>query len=282
MDCPAYEQTMWVGDAAVDALIHNVIYDDSSFVERNMFLVADSLQRLPIVNCQVPSGWEDALLPDWSWLWAIGCYNCYRYTGSLEFAQKIYPSLVTQAEFIDKMRRSNPYSLFEFKGAWHLLDWAPIDTPDNGIIAHENGLAVVALRDTAEIAEVVGKPEEAARWRSLADDLTQAIDRHFWSEDKQAFIDSIHEDGQLSEVVSQPTNVALLFSNVVSSGHIDTISRHIVHSPAGWVPVGSPFMAYFTGEVLGRQKRFPELLGDHSRPVGRNARPGGNHYLGDL
>lgn len=260
MDCPTYEQTMWVGDAAVDALINNVIYEDATFVERNLFLVADSLQRLPITNCQVPSGWESDLLPNWSWLWAMGCYNCYYFTGSLEFARKIYPSLVVQAEFIDKMRQNNPYGLFNFKGSWHLLDWAPLDIPDNGIIAHENALAVVSLRDTAKIAEVVGKPADAVRWNALADEIAHAIDRHFWSAEQRAFIDSIHEDGVLSTVVSQPTNVALLFSDVISPEHAAAISPFVVHAPAEWVPVGSPFMAYFTGEVLAKQGRYADLL----------------------
>jgi hypothetical protein len=261
MDCPTYEQTMWVGDAAVDALVQQAVYDRMEFVERNLFLAADSLERAPIVNCQVPSGWEEDILPNWSWLWAMACRICYQFTGSLEFARKIYPYLARQAEFVDRSRQANRRGLFEFPGGWHLLDWAPLDADTNATVAHENALAVVALRATAEMAEVAGVPADAGRWRAAAAGLTAAIDRSFWSPEKNAYIDSIHQDGQLSQVVSQPTNVCLLFSEVASQEHAAAIAPFVVEPGEDWVPVGSPFMAYFTGEVLARQKRFPELLG---------------------
>jgi alpha-L-rhamnosidase len=261
MDCPTYEQTMWVGDAAVDALVQQAVYDRMEFVERNLFLAADSLERTPIVNCQVPSGWEDDLLPNWSWLWVMACRICYQFTGSVEFACKIYPYLARQAEFVDRSRMASSRGLFEFPGAWHLLDWAPLDVEPNSIVAHENALAVVALRATAEMADIAGVPAEAARWQAAAAGIAAAIDREFWSPEKNAYIDSIHEDGQLSPVVSQPTNVCLLYSDVVSQEHAAAISPYIVEPGKDWVPVGSPFMVYFTGEVLARQKRFPELLG---------------------
>ncbi len=261
MDCPTYEQTMWVGDAAVDALVQQAVYDQMDFVERNLFLVADSLERLPIVNCQVPSGWEDDLLPNWSWLWVMGCRFCYQFTGSLEFARQIYPYLARQAEFVDRSRQASRRGLFELPGSWHLLDWAPLDVDTNATIAHENALAVVALRATAEMAEIAGLPADAARWRAVATSMRAAIDQWFWSPEKNAYIDSIHPDGQLSQVVSQPTNVCLLFSEVASPEHAAAISPFVVEPGKDWVPVGSPFMVYFTGEVLARQKRYPELLG---------------------
>ncbi len=261
MDCPTYEQTMWVGDAAVDVMVHQVIYDQMEFVERNLFLVADSLERLPLTNCQVPSGWESDILPNWSWLWAMSCLPSYKFSGSLEFVRNIYPYLARQAEYLDQNRQTNRLGLFHMPGSWHLIDWTDMDTPSDAIVASENCLAVTALQATAEMAEAAGKSTEAGRWRKAAAEITEAIDRSFWSQEKGAYVDSIHSDGQLSQVISQPTNVCLLFSGVAGPEHAGEISRFVVEPGPGWVPVGSPFMLYFTGEVLAAQRRFSELLG---------------------
>ena len=261
MDCPTYEQTMWVGDAAVDVLIHQAIYDRMDFIERNLFLVADSLERLPITNCQVPSGWESDLLPNWSWLWAIACASSYQFSGNREFVRSIYPYLSRQADFLDRNRQANPLGLFDMKDAWHLIDWTEMDTPTGSIAANENCLAVTALRATADMADLAGFPEDGARWRNAAAEIAAAIDENFWSNEKGAYIDSIHSDGQPSTVISQPTNVCILFSGVAGEERSRTIAPYVVEPGTDWVPVGSPFMLYFTGEVLAAQKHYPELLG---------------------
>ncbi|MCL5998954.1 MAG: family 78 glycoside hydrolase catalytic domain [Chloroflexi bacterium] len=258
-DCPTYEQTLWVGDARNEALIHHAVHGDPRLVERNWRLVADSLQRMPIVNSQVPSAWEDHPIPNWSWLWAMGCWEHYFYTGNEQFARDIYPALARQAEFMERSR--NASGLFEMKGVWHLLEWSGIDDQDdNYVVAHENCFAITALRATAAMADVVGDPGDAARWRRLADDIGAAVNRVFWSDQAQAYVDSVHEDGSLSTVQSQPTNVTALYAGVADGARAEAIAPYVIQERAGWVRTGSPFMLFFNCEVLVKQGRMAELL----------------------
>jgi alpha-L-rhamnosidase len=258
-DCPTYEQTFWVGDARNEALVHHVVHGDARLVSRNWRLVADSLQRGPIIASQVPSAWEDSPIPNWSWLWAMGCAEHYQFTGDLQFARDIYPALARQAEFVERSR--NAAGLFEMKGAWHLLEWSNIDNQDpTYVVAHENCFAIVALRDTASIAEAVGDTADAARWTKLADELGEVVNRVFWCEDKQAYVDSVHADGTLSGVVTQPTNVSALYAGVATGARADVITPYVIHEREGWGRTGSPFMLFFNCEVLARQGRFAELL----------------------
>lgn len=258
-DCPTYEQTFWVGDARNEALVHHVVHGDARLVSRNWRLVADSLQRGPITASQVPSAWEDSPIPNWSWLWAMGCAEHYQFTGDRQFAQDIYPALVQQAEFVERSR--NAEGLFEMKGAWHLLEWSNIDDQNvNYVVAHENCFAIVALRDTASMAQAVGNMADAARWMKLADELSEAVNRVFWSNEKEAYVDSVHDDGTLSSVVTQPTNVSALYAGVANGTRAAAITPYVIHEREGWGRAGSPFMLFFNCEVLARQGRFAELL----------------------
>ena len=222
-------------------------------------LVADSLQRGPIIASQVPSAWEDSPIPNWSWLWAMGCAEHYQFTGDKQFAQDIYPALARQAAFVERSR--NAMGLFEMKGAWHLLEWSNIDDQNvDYVVAHENCFAIVALRDTAKMADVVGNPTDAERWTKLADELSAAVNRVFWSDEKQAYMDSVHDDGALSSVVTQPTNVSALYAGVASGARAEAITPYVIREREGWGRVGSPFMLFFNCEVLAGQGRFAELL----------------------
>ena len=37
-----------------------------------------------------------------------------------------------------------------------MFDWADMDTPNDGVVTHQNCLAVHALRDAAELADMAG------------------------------------------------------------------------------------------------------------------------------
>jgi alpha-L-rhamnosidase len=256
-DCPAYEQTFWIGDSYIEAVVHAVVHGDMRIVERCMRLGADSLRQGVLANSQVPSGW-DRIIPNWSWFWAFGCYEYYRTTGDLRFIHDLYPALKDQMDFLERSR--NTQGLFEMRGAWHFLDWTGIDAGSDYIMAHENILACVVLEQTAELARAVGEVENAAHWLEIAGELRAAINNVFWSEAEQAYVDSIHEDGRLSTVVSQPTNACALFANLPRSPQREALLAKLLHSPEDWVKIGTPWMFSFFLEVLARENHVPEMV----------------------
>ena len=55
-DCPLYEQTLWIGDARNEALFSYGSFWCPDLVQRCCRLGAQSLETLPLVGSQVPSG----------------------------------------------------------------------------------------------------------------------------------------------------------------------------------------------------------------------------------
>jgi len=255
LDCPAYEQTHWVGDARNEALINWAAFGDPRITAHCLLQTADSLRRSPLPESHVPSGWQD-ILTAWSLLWVISVREYWQFTGDRGFLERIYPAVkITCDNFIGYL---NDDGLLEIE-AWNMLDWAPMDTPRAGVVTHQNMLLVRSLREASEIADLLGKGD-GERWRKAADDLKGAINRHLWSQEKGAFIDCIRPDGTPSPVISQQTNTMALLCDCVDGERARKVRELVLDPPEGVVTAGSPFFMFFLFEQLARDGEIGRML----------------------
>jgi hypothetical protein len=145
--------------------------------------------------------------------------------------------------------------------AWNLFDWAPLDTPPDGEVTHVNCLAVLGLRQAAELATAVKATAEAKAWDAFADQLAAAVNQHLWDDDRRAYIDCLRADGTRSPVLSQQTHTAAYIAGVA-----ETPERHarclevMLKAPEGFVTAGSPFFMFFLLEGLAREGKFDDLV----------------------
>jgi hypothetical protein len=256
-DCPTYEQTFWVGDARNEALVDLVANGDARLSAHCLRLAGRSLQRSPIVESQVPSGWQN-LLPTWSFLWMRWCREHYELSGDARFGREMLTFLSRNVRGMRDHLDADT-GLFAMT-AWNLFDWAPMDTPARGIVTHINCLAALGLSEAAALATALGDRRRAAEWTRMAGSLSEAVNRWLWSKSKQAYIDCIREDGTLSPVFSQQTQTAAYLSGV-AKGRRGQRCRQIIHrAPAGFVKAGSPFFMFFLLEALVREGDFNAMI----------------------
>ncbi len=166
-DCPSYEQTLWVGDARNEALVDLIANGDPRLSAHCLKLAGRSLDRSPLVESQVPSGWQN-LLPTWSFLWMRWAQEHYHLTGDKTAIKGISTFIDRNIEGIAS--NINEKGLFQLH-AWNLFDWAGMDTPAAGIVTHVNCFAVQGLRQCADLAKQIGQPAKAKSWLKLADKL---------------------------------------------------------------------------------------------------------------
>jgi len=256
VDCPAYEQTFWVGDSRNEALINYYTFGAYPLSKRCLKLVPKSLYRSILPESQVPSGWQN-ILTAWTLFWMSACKEYYIFTGDRDFLSEIYPSLMETARNFERF--INRDGLLEIT-AWNMLDWAPMDTPDSGVVTHQNALLVKALRDVAYISEVLGKKEDIDYLLRFADNLKDAINRHLWDEESKAYIDSIHNDRQRSRVISQQTNTIVYLCDCAEGERKQLLESYIINPPEYFVKIGSPFMSFFYFEALSKIGRIDKIL----------------------
>jgi hypothetical protein len=256
VDCPTYEQTHWVGDARNEALVDLVANGDPMLSCHCWIQAGRSLGRSPLVESHVPSGWQ-CILPAWSFLWMRWAREHFHLTGDTSFAQDAMPFLEANAAGIRE--HLTPEGLFRIHG-WNMFDWAPMDTPSDGIVTHQNCLAVMGLRETAGLARETGNSDLAQAWDAMADRIDTAVNAHLWSEERQADLDCLRADGSPSPVFSQQTQTAAYISGVAKGARAEVCQAIVDTAPAGFVTAGSPFYMFFVLEALVRQGRFTELL----------------------
>ena len=255
-DCPTYEQTLWVGDARNEALVDLVSSGDPRLSAHCWTLTARSLEREPIVESHVPSGCG-GIIPAFSMLWMRWAHEHFMFTGDRALARRMLAWIDRNVRGIQQ--HVNAKGLFEIK-AWNLCDWAPLDTPDQGIVTHQNCWAVLALRQAADMARRLGQRARAERWTALADDLSRAINRHLWSDERRAYVDSIHADGTPSTVLSQQTQTTAYVSGVASGKRAGRCIEIIESPPPGFVTSGSPFFMFFVLEAIVRAGHYEKML----------------------
>ncbi|WP_219838356.1 family 78 glycoside hydrolase catalytic domain [Paenibacillus sp. R14(2021)] len=251
VDCPAFEQTFWVGDARNASLINYYAFGSSEIVERILRLVPKSAFQTPLYGDQVPSGWSSAI-PNWTFFWVTACLEHYHYTGNEAFARELWPHVrFTLEHYLQKI---DERGLFKIKG-WNLLDWANFEQPGDGVVSPQNMFLVKALRDAALLAAAAGYKEQQARFEATADRLREAINLHLWDEGRQAYRDCIHIDGRPSETTSMQTQVVASLCGIAEGKRAEVLEGYIVEPPASFVQIGSPFMSFFYHEALAKLNR---------------------------
>lgn len=241
VDCPAFEQTYWVGDARNEALVNYYLFGDDAIVSRCLRLVPGSKFQSPLYADQVPSGWS-SVIPNWTFFWINACLELYQHSGDRQFAENIRPHIAYTLEHY--LQKIDDRGLLYIKG-WNLLDWAPIDQPNDGVVTHQNMFLVKALRSAAALAAEFGDSAAASEYEAHADRLRDAINAHLWSEKEQAYIDCIHADGTASEKLSMQTQTVAFLCDIPTGDRLLAVQQMLEEPPTRFVQIGSPFMSFF-------------------------------------
>lgn len=257
VDCPAYEQVFWVGDARNEALVNYYLFGGSEIVKRCLRLVPGSRFQSKLYAAQVPSGWN-SVIPNWTFFWITACAEYVQFTGDTDFAAEVYPHVRSTLDAY--CQQLDEHGLLNMEG-WNFLDWAPIDQPRDGTVAHQNMFLVKALDTGALLADYTNRTA-GAELRTQAEELKAAINRRLWREEEQAYVDCIHADGSFSKVFSMQTQVAAFLAGVPDGEKQKRVADMIQSPPPEFVQIGSPFMSFFYHEALAGLNRFDLLFAD--------------------
>jgi len=253
-DCPLYEQTLWIGDARNEALYAFATYGNYEVSARSLELGAQSLEKFPMVGCQVPSSW-DCILPAWSFLWGMHVWEHYFHSGDKRFLKKLWPSVLKN---IDGAKADLDPETGLFRGRhWNLLEWADIDHK-NETVLHNSLLFCGALQAAEHCAAVLGA--SAAPFRTLRRKLAAAINA-FWDEEKGCYPDALLDTtGKPSPKTCQHTSMLAIMCDVILKKNSSTALKNLLNPPQGMTTVASPFAMQFLFEALEKSGEFNAII----------------------
>jgi alpha-L-rhamnosidase len=185
MDCPYYEQLMYVGDSRLEALTTYAIMRDDCLPRKSVWMFDASRQAGGFTQSRYPSQ-PPQVIPPFS-LWWIGMvYDYARWRDDAAFVRARLPGVRAVLDAFLSYR--NDRGLLTAPPGWNFLDWVPAwrggNPPDvyRGGNASHNWQLVIALAQAAEMEAWLEEPELAARDHRLIREIVPQIDRAFWDE----------------------------------------------------------------------------------------------------
>jgi hypothetical protein len=191
MDCPDRERAQWWGDAVNEIGEAFYVFDavKGPMLARKGILELAAWQRDDkTLYSPVPAGIPPAgTLKDnrngtWSMelprqmLASVGFYGFWHYywcTGDEETIRTVYPAV---RDYLSVWKLDERGLVKHRTGEWDWTDWG--ENKDVAVL--ENAWFHLALRGAAKMAELLGKPEDAARYRNQMEQIEGGFNKTFW------------------------------------------------------------------------------------------------------
>lgn len=189
MDCPYYEQLMYVGDTRLQALVAMATCRDAALPRKAVLLFDDS---------RGPDGWTRSrfpsrvpqTIPTFSLWWVCMTHDYARWRDDPSFVRRRLTGVRAVVNAV--LEQVNGDGLIEALPGWNFVDWVghwPKGMPpgaENGVNACVNLHAVLALDAAADLERGFGEPALAERCERHVAALFAAMEL-FWDESRGAY-----------------------------------------------------------------------------------------------
>lgn len=215
-DTPYYEQLQYVGDTRIESLMSIYQTGDDRLMRNAIEQFDDSRTSEGLTASSYPSSLRQQIPPFSLW-WISMVHDYWMLRDDTAFVrarlQGVRSVLDWHENHLDKTGLLGPMPW------WNYLDWAknyPNGVPPGGGTGHSvaiNLQFVLALQQSAELEQALGRPHEAQRCRELAARLIAALRSWAWDSERGLFVDSLE-----ARSFSQQTNALAILADAVPSG----------------------------------------------------------------
>ncbi|MDB5318483.1 MAG: alpha-L-rhamnosidase [Phycisphaerales bacterium] len=202
MDCPYYEQLMYVGDTRLEALVTYAVSANDCLPRKAIALFDGSRLASGLVQSRYPSRVRQVIPP--FALWWIGMLHDFAmWRDDAAFVRSMMPGVRAVIEAYMSFRNADGLVAGPASG-WNYVDWTPgwkngvPPDGDYGVSSVINWQFVYALRMAKELEEWFGEPEMAARCDRISREVAAEIGRQFWEPVRGLFADD-REKSKFSE-----------------------------------------------------------------------------------
>jgi alpha-L-rhamnosidase len=253
-DCPQRDERQgWTGDAEVFWRTGSYNFDIASFGRQWMRSVVDDQTADGVFANTVPvvASMGDGA-PGWGDAGVIVPWTAWMQYGDKAILEENWPAMQRWMDFIEK---NNPNFLRRNRTGANFADWlAPGSQTPVDLVA--TAYWALIARQMAEIAHVLGKEDDADRYRQLGAQVRGAFQKEF-----------IKDDGTVGSG-SQTAYVLALYMNLVPESQITTVADKLVkdiedhswHLTTGFL--GTPFLLFTLADHGRTDVAYRLLLND--------------------
>lgn len=192
MDCPFYEQLMYVGDTRLEALTTYMVTHDSRLPCKALQMFDASRLLSGLTQSRYPSRVRQ-IIPPFSLWWVAMVRDYLLYRGEPDFIATLMPGVRGVMDYFLSLRNSE--GLVKAPNGWNYMDWAPEWNsgvpPDglDGVSGVINWQFAYVLRMVSELEGWFGEGELQQRSDRLSKEVASAIHAAFWDESSGMYAD---------------------------------------------------------------------------------------------
>jgi len=194
MDCPYYEQLMYVGDTRLEAKTTLIVTIDDRLPRKAIRMFDASRILNGLTQSRYPSRIRQVIPPFSIW-WTLMVHDFALWRGDQEFVRSCMPGVRGVLDYYRS--RINADGLVRAPEGWNYVDWVPgwesgcPKDADLGISGAINWQFVFALARIAELERWLGEKELSDRNLKLAAGLTERLLAGFWDDRRGLLADDL-------------------------------------------------------------------------------------------
>ena len=230
MDCPYYEQLMYVGDTRLEALTTYAISPDDRLPRKAITLYG--LSRLPdgLIQARYPSR-DIQVIPPFALWWVGMVYDYALWRGDRAFVAELLPGV--RAVLDGFLPHINAETLLQAQAGWNFTDWTNewrLGVPPDGFSGCSGPLnwhLIYTLGLAAQLEAWVGEELSAQRWQQWRSKLAATAKAAFWHEERGLFADNLaHTE------FSEHTQCLALLSGLLHGEQRERTAQGLLSDPA--------------------------------------------------
>jgi hypothetical protein len=229
MDCPYYEQLMYVGDTRLEVLVTYTQTPDDRLPRKAIDLFGRSRKSPGFTQARYPCNSQQIIPPFSAW-WVAMVHDFAMWRGDLAFVRQMMPDVRGVMDAF--MLCLNADGLIEAPLGWNFMDWVPTwqygipKDGDHGVSGLINAQLAWILKQAAELEFICGEPELAALQLRRATDLCAAIDKKFWSEERGLIADDLDHTAW-----SEHAQCMVLLAGLLPEAKLQRVATGLLQSP---------------------------------------------------
>lgn len=218
-DCPYYEQLMYAGDTRLEILTTYALSNDSRLPEKAIALFEASRQVDNVTQSRVPSRLIQHI-PGFCLWWIMMVHDNFMWKDNPDFVKKM---LLGIRGVLDTyiMNIDPEVGLLRALYGWNFMDWSEKWVSGGlvpggnigGITATQNIQLIYVMKCAAELEEAFGEKYLAMRLRDYAEQLSCAVIKNFWREDKAMFVENLDR-----EIYTMHAQSLAILADIVPAG----------------------------------------------------------------
>lgn len=254
MDCPYYEQLMYVGDTRLEALVTHLTSHDGRLPALACALFDWSRAADGLTKSRYPSA-VPQVIPPFS-LWWVAMVHDYWMWRDAGAAQAWLPGVDAVLTGIGRYLCND--LLTAIRG-WNFCDWVPEwnagwpPASRYGANALINLQYVYSLDRAAEMHEFVGEGHLAAHWREVADRVRAAIVATYWDEAR-----GLLADDPAHAHYSEHVQALALLTGLLDGPRRERMIAGLLSAPD--LARTTVYFSHYLFEALGAIGNIPALL----------------------